>query len=93
MKKPNFLVGILIVILVFTSCSSNNDEDCIKYIITIETECNNEDTRKTYILAEIEYQRLLRVSKEPCESIEFEDINGNTRSGIPRVLRGVSCDA
>lgn len=95
MKNIVSICTFLIASVFFNSCS-NNDDAAIEaqgFVITLESECENENSRITYCVSEEEFNATFDdvAIDEPCIFVIITDINGNKQSGILRSGTTRSC--
>ena len=88
---------LLVSVVVFMACSSNDDtpEECFIYEARIESECGNSDTRVTYSISEEEYNRLKELLEstqgDPCPEFSIETENNGQVTGFLRGVGKASC--
>lgn len=90
-----FIISILFVF--FQACSGNDDtgEEAQSFVITLEAECENENSRTSYcVTEEVFISTFEKVDIDTtCPFVTIVDITGNKRNGILRSGTTRSCDS
>ena len=96
MKKLLTISMIATLLISFNSCSNDDDSNAQEqdYVITLESDCGNTNSRTTYCVTENEYRSTFDNTPvgDPCPYVIITDIDGNNHSGILRSGGTGDCD-